>query len=111
MAYLFFGILELAALFLVLLVPPLIPPPVWNNMPLPCAPMLTGAKLHIYVCSLLGRRGVAGHICFGAVLYPITMADFTIADVTDGMLDGIGLGVRPAFLKHSCCLRARGQDM
>ena len=24
----------------------------------------------------------------GAVLYPITMADFTIADVTDGMMDG-----------------------
>lgn len=39
-------------------------------MPLPCAPMLTG------------------HNCFGAVLYPITMADFTIADVTDAMLDG-----------------------
>lgn len=51
-------------------VPPLIPPPAWNNMPLPCAPMVTG------------------HNCFGAVLYPITMADFTIADVTDAMLDG-----------------------
>ena len=23
-------------------VPPLVPPPVWNNMPLPCAPMITG---------------------------------------------------------------------
>ena len=23
-------------------VPPLIPPPAWNNMPLPCAPMITG---------------------------------------------------------------------
>jgi len=55
-------------------VPPLIPPPAWNNMPLPCAPMLTG------------------HICFGAVLYPITMADFTIADVTDGMMDGYVAG-------------------
>lgn len=55
-------------------VPPLIPPPAWNNMPLPCAPMLTG------------------HICFGAVLYPITMADFTIADVTDGMLEGYVAG-------------------
>jgi len=52
------------------IVPPLIPPPVWNNMPLPCAPMITG------------------HNCFGAVLYPITMADFVIADVTDSMLDG-----------------------
>jgi len=55
-------------------VPPLIPPPVWNNMPLPCAPMVTG------------------HNCFGAVLYPITMADFIIADVTDSMLDGIIAG-------------------
>jgi len=52
------------------IVPPLIPPPPWNNMPLPCAPMITG------------------HNCFGAVLYPITMADFTIADVTDAMMDG-----------------------
>merc|ERR1719281_1346101 len=51
-------------------VPPLIPPPVWNNMPLPCAPMVTG------------------HNCFGAVLYPITMADFLIADVTDSIVDG-----------------------
>jgi hypothetical protein len=51
-------------------IPPLIPPPAWNNMPLTCAPMITG------------------HNCFGAVLYPITMADFIIADVTDAMLDG-----------------------
>lgn len=28
------------------IVPPLIPPPVWNNMPLPCAPMITGSKQH-----------------------------------------------------------------
>lgn len=55
-------------------VPPLIPPPVWNNQPLPCAPMITG------------------HNCFGAVLYPITMADFVIADVTDSMLDGVIAG-------------------
>jgi len=55
-------------------VPPLIPPPVWNNMPLPCAPMVTG------------------HNCFGAVLYPITMADFVTADVTDSMLDGVIAG-------------------
>merc|ERR1712032_235795 len=51
-------------------VPPLIPPPAWNNQPLPCVPMLTG------------------HNCFGAVLYPITMADFVIADVTDAMMEG-----------------------
>jgi len=55
-------------------VPPLIPPPAWNNQPLPCAPMVTG------------------HNCFGAVLYPITMADFVIADVTDSMLDGVIAG-------------------
>lgn len=72
-------------------VPPLIPPPVWNNMPLPCAPMVTGARLLMYLvfsrsCTPWGR----GHNCFGAVLYPITMADFTIADVTDAMLDGAG---------------------
>merc|ERR1712187_135490 len=56
------------------IVPPLIPPPVWTNQPLPCAPMITG------------------HNCFGAVLYPITMADFVIADVTDSMLDGVIAG-------------------
>jgi len=55
-------------------VPPLIPPPAWNNQPLPCVPMVTG------------------HNCFGAVLYPITMADFVLADVTDSMLDGIIAG-------------------
>lgn len=31
---------------------------------------------------------VTGHNCFGAVLYPITMADFVIADQTDAMMDG-----------------------
>merc|ERR1719297_299483 len=55
-------------------VPPLIPPPVWNNQPLPCAPMVTG------------------HNCFGAVLYPITMSDFVLADVTDSMLTVSSLG-------------------
>lgn len=34
----------------------------------------------------------SGHNCFGAVLYPITMADFMIADVTDAMLDGVVAG-------------------
>merc|ERR1719453_1033204 len=51
-------------------VPPLIPPPVWINQPLPCLPMVTG------------------HNCFGAVLYPITAADSIMADVTDSQLDG-----------------------
>ena len=46
----------------------------------------TGTILILY-CSC-ACAAVPGHNCFGAVLYPITMADFTIADVTDAMLDG-----------------------
>jgi len=71
------------------IVPPLIPPPVWNNQPLTCAPMVTG------------------HNCFGAVLYPITMADFVIADVTDSMLDGVISGfpnTYAASLEHQALL-------
>lgn len=64
------GLVQAVMSTAVSVVPPLIPPPAWNNQPLPCAPMITG------------------HNCFGAVLYPITMADFVIADVTDSMLDG-----------------------
>jgi hypothetical protein len=86
------------------IVPPLIPPPVWNNQPLPCAPMLTGViRSGCGVAAFARDAGspFAGHVCFGAVLYPITMADFTIADVTDGMLDGppctfLALGPCPA---------------
>jgi len=63
-------------------VPPLIPPPMWNNQPLTCAPM------------------VSGHNCFGAVLYPITMADFMIADVTDSMLDGYIAGFPSTYSKR-----------
>jgi len=68
------GMVQSVIAALVHTVPPLIPPPTWNNQPLPCAPMVTG------------------HNCFGAVLYPITMADFTLADVTDSMLDGVIAG-------------------
>lgn len=64
------GLVQAVMSTAVSVVPPLIPPPAWNNQPLPCVPMITG------------------HNCFGAVLYPITMADFVIADVTDSMLDG-----------------------
>merc|ERR1711972_1045384 len=64
------GLVQSAVSAVIHTVPPLIPPPAWNNQPLPCAPMITG------------------HNCFGAVLYPITVADFAIADVTDSMLDG-----------------------
>lgn len=53
-----------------IIIPPMIPPPFWINQPLPCLPMLTG------------------HTCFGAVLYPITLADFVIADVTDNSVSG-----------------------
>ena len=53
-----------------IVVPPLVPPPVWINQPLPCLPMVTG------------------HNCFGAILYPITLADFSIASVSDKSVDG-----------------------
>lgn len=68
------GMVQSVVAALVHTVPPLIPPPTWNNQPLPCAPM------------------ASGHNCFGAVLYPITMADFVLADVTDAMLDGVVAG-------------------
>ena len=55
-------------------VPPTISPPAWNNQPLMCMPMVTG------------------HNCFGAVAYPITAADFMIADVTDSMLNSYVAG-------------------
>merc|ERR1712048_76005 len=64
------GMIQAVISAMVHIVPPLIPPPVWNNMPLPCAPMVTG------------------HNCFGAVLYPITLADFLLADMTDKVMDG-----------------------
>jgi hypothetical protein len=50
-----------------------------------CAPLGVTSWV-LYVCSR--QPMVTGHNCFGAVLYPITMADFVIADVTDKMLDG-----------------------
>lgn len=53
-----------------IVIPPLVPPPIWINQPLPCLPMVTG------------------HNCFGAILYPITLADFTIASVTDKSVSG-----------------------
>merc|ERR1712224_159742 len=64
------GLVQQLASQIIHIVPPMIPPPVWNNQPLACIPMLTG------------------HNCFGAVLHPITMADFVIADVTDAMVEG-----------------------
>eukprot|EP00929_Paragymnodinium_shiwhaense_P103912 TRINITY_DN67763_c0_g1_i1.p1 TRINITY_DN67763_c0_g1~~TRINITY_DN67763_c0_g1_i1.p1 ORF type:complete len:353 (+),score=55.01 TRINITY_DN67763_c0_g1_i1:247-1305(+) len=64
------GLVQTVASAVAHVVPPMIPPPVWTNMPLPCAPMVTG------------------HNCFGAVLHPITMADFLVADLTDKAMDG-----------------------
>ena len=32
---------------------------------------------------------VTGHNCFGAVLYPITVGDFIMADTSDSYLDGV----------------------
>jgi hypothetical protein len=64
------GLLQSIVATAAAVVPPMVPPPAWNNQPLTCMPMVTG------------------HNCFGAVLYPITMADFVMADVTDATLDG-----------------------
>ena len=47
-----------------------------------------GHGITLVMCRGCASASVPGHNCFGAVLYPITMADFTIADVTDAMLDG-----------------------
>jgi hypothetical protein len=53
------------------IIPPMIPPPMWNNQPLTCMPMLTGKN------------------CLGAVFHPITASDFITADVVDARLDGV----------------------
>ena len=61
------------------LVPPMIPPPVWNLMPFPCVPVINAP------------------VCFGAVLYPITFADAVISDNSDSMLTGIMQEFRSTF--------------
>jgi hypothetical protein len=65
------------------IVPPLIPPPVWNLMPLPCVPMVTG------------------QYCYGAVRYPITFADASIADMTDSAMAGVIGDFRSAFVQRA----------
>ena len=65
------GMIQSAMHVVLQVVPPMIPPPVWINQPLPCLPMVTGKN------------------CFGSVLYPITAADFVTADITDAQLDGV----------------------
>lgn len=99
------------------IIPPAIPPPVWNLRPLPCMPMVTGGN------------------CFGAVTYPITFADTTMADTTDSTLTGlkrkfrgmfrVRAGIQPdavyqqcfkAFMSLQCsdlfpmCTNPQGQD-
>lgn len=64
------GLVQTVAAIVVQVVPPLIPPPVWINQPLPCLPMMTGKN------------------CLGAVLYPITASDSIMADVADEQLTG-----------------------
>merc|ERR1719265_696965 len=51
------------------------------HRPLTCMPMVTG------------------HNCFGAIQYPITVADFVTADTTDSQLDGVIAGF-PALYKR-----------
>ncbi|GIX66205.1 hipothetical protein [Babesia caballi] len=46
-------------------------PPMIITMSLPCLPMLTGIN------------------CLGSVLYPISATDFTMADVTDSVMNGV----------------------
>ncbi|GAW79367.1 hypothetical protein, conserved [Plasmodium gonderi] len=65
------GLIQSVASSVVDIVPPLIPPPVWINRPLPCLPMVTGKN------------------CLGSVLYPITAAEFVTADITDSIMNGV----------------------
>ncbi|XP_053990271.1 uncharacterized protein LOC128882631 isoform X3 [Hylaeus volcanicus] len=65
------GVVSTVAASLIDIVPPLIPPPIWILRPFPCLPMITGMN------------------CLLSVLYPITIADFTIAHVTDQSMNGV----------------------
>ncbi|SOV13183.1 conserved Plasmodium protein, unknown function [Plasmodium sp. gorilla clade G2] len=65
------GFIQSVASSVVDIVPPLIPPPIWINRPLPCLPMITGKN------------------CLGSILYPITAAEFITADITDSIMNGI----------------------
>lgn len=77
------GVLQTVAAIVATDVPPMIAPPAgWNNMPFPCMPMVTG------------------HNCFGAVLYPITIGDFILADVTDSALDGVVASFPSYYRSH-----------
>lgn len=43
---------------------------------------------------------VTGHNCAGSVLYPITIGDFVLADMTDSALDGVVAGFPSYYRKH-----------
>jgi len=75
------GLIQSSISSMLHVVPPLVSPPLWNNQPMTCVPM------------------VSGHNCFGAVTYPITMADFVLADVTDSMLDGYVAGFPQTYAR------------
>lgn len=62
-------------------VPPMIPPPVWNNQPLPCVPLVVGKN------------------CLGATPYLIPIADLMTADTTDAALDGVVAGFPAMYSK------------
>lgn len=65
------SVLQTVAAVVATRVPPMVPPPAWNNRPFVCMPMVTG------------------HNCFGAVLYPITIGDFILADLSDAAIGGV----------------------
>lgn len=76
------GVLQTVAAVVATDVPPKIPAPAWNNMPFPCMPMVTG------------------HNCFGAVLYPITIGDFILADLSDAALTGVVASFPSYYRSH-----------
>jgi hypothetical protein len=43
---------------------------------------------------------VTGHNCAGSVLYPITIGDFVLADMTDSALNGVVAGFPSYYRKH-----------
>ncbi|KAF4681088.1 hypothetical protein FOZ60_012600 [Perkinsus olseni] len=64
-------IAEAAVASLLSAVPSSAPPPIWNDKPLPCMPL------------------PEGHPCAGSVKYPVTFADFSMADVTSSIFEGV----------------------
>ena len=65
------------------ILPRSIPPPIWNNLPLPCVPMVTGSN------------------CFGAIIYPITLSDSILARIIDDSLDAIIQGFPTLFAERT----------